>query len=97
MAFRFFSALLLVDDIISSTALEETPKLHQYHDSILGNGQWLAEKDDEAHIRLESIMGCQNWAMVTVAKVSSLAAWEKRQKAAGDLDSDGVSTTCYGY
>jgi hypothetical protein len=86
MAFRFFSALLLVDDIVASTALGEEPKLHRYHDSILGNGQWLVEKDQGAHIRLEGIVGCQNWAIVAVAKISALNAWKKRQKAAGDLD-----------
>ncbi|KAK3395171.1 fungal-specific transcription factor domain-containing protein, partial [Podospora didyma] len=90
MAFRFFSALLLVDDIVASTALGEEPKLRQHHDSILGDGQWLADRDgeeDEAHsIRLEDIVGCQNWAMVAVAKVSALDAWKKRRRAAGDLD-----------
>ncbi|KAK3366742.1 fungal-specific transcription factor domain-containing protein [Lasiosphaeria ovina] len=89
MAFRFFSALLLVDDIVASTALGEEPKLHQYHDSILGDGQWPADShgEDEAHIiRLEGIVGCQNWAMVAVAKVSALDAWKKRRRAAGDLD-----------
>ncbi|KAK0716785.1 fungal-specific transcription factor domain-containing protein [Lasiosphaeria miniovina] len=89
MAFRFFSALLLVDDIVASTALGEEPKLHQYHASILGDGQWPADRDgeDEAYtIRLEGIVGCQNWAMVAVAKVSALDAWKKRRRAAGDLD-----------
>jgi len=88
MAFRFFSALLLVDDIIASTALGEEPKLYQFHDSILGNGQWQTWKDEQAPytIQLESIMGCQNWAMVAVARISALDAWKKRQKAAGDLD-----------
>ncbi|KAH8885847.1 hypothetical protein GQ53DRAFT_796992 [Thozetella sp. PMI_491] len=86
MAFRFFSALLLVDDIVASTALGEEPKLHPYHESILGNGQWPAEKDEETHIRLGGIVGCQNWAIIAVAKISVLDAWKKRQKAAGDLD-----------
>ncbi|KAK3321881.1 fungal-specific transcription factor domain-containing protein [Apodospora peruviana] len=89
MAFRFFSALLLVDDIVVSTALGEEPRLLQYHDSILGSGQWApTEKDNrDAHIiSLGSIVGCQNWAMVAVAKISALDAWKKRQKLAGDLD-----------
>ncbi|KAJ5901768.1 fungal-specific transcription factor domain-containing protein [Penicillium taxi] len=86
MAFRFFSALLLVDDIIASTALGEEPKLYRYHDGILGNGQWPTEKDEEPQIRLEDIMGCQNWAMVAVAKISALDAWKKHQKAIAALD-----------
>lgn len=86
MAFYFFSALLLVDDIIASTALGEEPRLNSYHDGILGNDQWPEKKDDEVEIRLENFIGCQNWAMVAIADISALDAWKRRQKVAGDLD-----------
>jgi hypothetical protein len=36
-AFRFSSALLILDDIIASTALQEKPRLYEYHHSLLWN------------------------------------------------------------
>jgi C6 transcription factor Pro1 len=87
MAFRFFAALLLVDDIVASTALEQEPVLYEFHDGILGSDQWPAsEGEDRALVRLDAMMGCHNWAMVAVGKISALDAWKKRQRRAGDLD-----------
>ena len=86
MAFRFFSALLLVDDIVASTALGEEPKLYKYHETIIGDGQWGPESDDKIPLRLDGILGCQNWVMVAVAQISVLNAWKQQQKQAGDFD-----------
>ena len=35
-AFRFSSTLVILDDIIASTALQEQPKLYEYHHNLLG-------------------------------------------------------------
>ncbi|KAL4918694.1 fungal-specific transcription factor domain-containing protein [Aspergillus aurantiobrunneus] len=57
-AFRFFSVILLVADVIPSTALEQPPKLHKYHHdlpmSAPGHGQ-------KTSLQLEGFTGCQNW------------------------------------
>lgn len=83
-AFRFFSALLIVDDIISSTALEKSPALRDYHNYLLLDD--CNATDEKAPINIESIIGCQNWLMVQIGEIAALDAWKKQHKKAGDLD-----------
>jgi C6 transcription factor Pro1 len=77
-AFSFSSALLILDDIIASTMLQEEPRLYEYHHSLL-NGANPA-------IDLGSVVGCQNWALLEIGAISILDAWKQRCKRAGNLD-----------
>lgn len=79
--FRFFSALLIVDDVVASTALNAAPRLREYHQDLL-----TIIDDTGPAINLEEFTGCQNWVMLQVAKVSALAAEKQIQKQAGTLD-----------
>lgn len=81
-AFRFFTAVLLVDDIISSTSLEHRPRLHQYHPHLLTND---GTPDQESPLELEDFMGCQNWALLLVGEIAALDAWKKDMKKSGSL------------
>lgn len=80
-AFRFSSALLIWDDIIASTVLQEQPKLYEYHHSILGNID-----DTKPLIDLQAIVGCQNWAILQIGEIAVLDAWKQRCKRAGNLN-----------
>jgi C6 transcription factor Pro1 len=80
-AFRFSSALLILDDIIASTVLQEQPKLYEYHRSLLGNID-----GTETPINLEAAIGCQNWALLQIGEIAVLDAWKQRCKRAGNLD-----------
>lgn len=80
-SFRFSSALLIFDDIIASTALQEQPKLYEYHHCLL----------EDIHstgplIDLEAVVGCQNWALVQIGEIAVLDAWKQRCKSDGTLD-----------
>jgi hypothetical protein len=79
-AFRFSSAILILDDIIASTVLQEPPKLHEYHRSLLksldGSGP---------PINFEAVVGCQNWALLQLGEIAVLDAWKQRYKRAGNL------------
>ena len=80
-AFRFSSALLILDDIVASTVLQEQPRLYEYHRSLLG------ERDGtSAPLDLEAVVGCQNWAMLHIGEIASLDAWKQQCKRAGNLD-----------
>lgn len=80
-AFRFASTLLILDDIVSSTVLQEEPRLYSYHQCLLG-----VSNTGESTIDLESVMGCQNWVLLEISETAALDAWKQRCKNAGDLD-----------
>ena len=80
-AFTFSTALLLIDDIIASTVLQEQPRLLEYHSSLLTSA------DSEACcIDLEAVVGCQNWVFVLIGQIATLDAGKQVCKQAGDLD-----------
>ena len=80
-AFRFTSALLILDDIIASTVLQEPPRLYEYHGSLLGSFG-----DSEPVIDLGASIGCQNWALLQIGEIAALDAWKQRCKKAENLD-----------
>lgn len=80
-AFRFSSALLIFDDIIASTILQEKPRLHEYHDSLLGNAD-----NADPPINLAATVGCQNWVLLQIGKIAALDAWKQDRKREGDLN-----------
>ncbi|KAI1270801.1 fungal-specific transcription factor domain-containing protein [Xylaria sp. FL0933] len=80
-AFRFSSSLLIFDDIVASTVLQERPRLYEYYHGLL----------EDAHgtrpvIDLEDVVGCQNWVLVQIAEIAVLDAWKQRCKSSGTLD-----------
>lgn len=80
-AFRFSCTLLVLDDIIASTALQEQPTLYEYHRNLLSGTD-----GSEAPINLEGVIGCQNWALLQIGEVAVLDAWKQRCKIEGNLD-----------
>ncbi|KAK9319052.1 fungal-specific transcription factor domain-containing protein [Lipomyces orientalis] len=80
-AFVFSSTLLILDDIIASTVLQEQPRLYEYHRSLLGNID-----STDPPIDLEAAVGCQNWALLQISEIAVLDAWKQRCKRAGNLD-----------
>ena len=82
-AFRFYSALLIVDDIIASTCLAEPPRLLKYHALLLKNDR---NSDERCGLKLEDFVGCENWVMLQIGEISALDAWKKSMKKAGQLD-----------
>jgi hypothetical protein len=80
-AFRFSSTLLILDDIIASTVLQEQPRLYEYHRCLLGNID-----GTDPPVDLETAIGCQNWALLQIGEIAVLDAWKQRCKRAGNLD-----------
>jgi hypothetical protein len=76
--FRFSVALLVVIDIIASTAVCRQPRLAKHHTDVLGD-------DDGApvlgftRVRLSSIMGCQNCVIAAIGDIASLNARTKAE------------------
>ncbi|KAL5327082.1 hypothetical protein ACEPPN_004773 [Leptodophora sp. 'Broadleaf-Isolate-01'] len=80
-AFRFFSAILLVNDIISSTSLEQAPQLHKYHKFLLTDDR----SPGDIPLQLEDFVGHENWVLLLIGEISSLDVWKKEQKKASAL------------
>jgi hypothetical protein len=80
-AFRFSSALLILDDIIAATILQEQPRLYSYHRSLL-----YTPTSSEAVINLEETVGCQNWALLYIGEIAAPDAWKQQSHRAGSLD-----------
>ncbi|VUC24517.1 unnamed protein product [Clonostachys rosea] len=76
---RFSSALLVLDDIVASTILQQQPKLYEHLRSLLGG-------DSEPFVNLETTVGVQNWALLEIGEISALDAWKEKCKEAGNLD-----------
>jgi hypothetical protein len=70
---RFSAAMLLYNDIVSSTVLGQSPRLRRYHSDLLGGG---TASPLPGMLRLEEFIGCQNWALLQVGAVAALDAWK---------------------
>ncbi|KAL2842751.1 fungal-specific transcription factor domain-containing protein [Aspergillus pseudoustus] len=77
-AFSFASTLVMLDDVIASTALQEEPKLYEYC-------RYLLDEPDSL-INTEAVAGCQNWVLLGISQIACLDAWKQRCKRAGNLD-----------
>jgi C6 transcription factor Pro1 len=80
-AFQFSSALLILDDIISSTVFQEEPRLYKYHRGLLSTSD-----STDPPINLEAVTGGQNWVFLQIGEIAVLDAWKQQCKRAGNLD-----------
>ena len=76
-AFGFSSALLIFDDIIASTALQEPPQLYELHRGLL---------TAETPIDLKAAVGCENWVLLQIGEIAALDAWKQQCKRASNFD-----------
>lgn len=81
-AFRFFAVLLLLDDIVTSTCLEEPPRLQKYHALLLSTDS----PDGKASLSFEEFVGCESWAILQIGQIAALDAWKKSLRKTGQLD-----------
>jgi hypothetical protein len=82
-AFRFSTALLIMDSVVASTVLQEQPGLYEYHCGLLGNGP---DGTSIPPIDFESVLGIKGWAISHIAEVAAIDAWKRQCKMAGNLD-----------
>lgn len=84
-AFRFFTALLVVDDVILATASGERPLLRDYHEQLFEANS--GEKgSSKAHLNLEEFVGCDNEVFLALAETLDIERWKKEEAARGSLD-----------
>jgi hypothetical protein len=81
-AFRFSSTLLLFVDVIASTALQTEPRLRKYHADLLAT----TNNEGNSAIEIEAVVGVSSTILHDIGEISTLAAWKKKHKEAGSLD-----------
>ncbi|KAJ3545636.1 hypothetical protein NM208_g2420 [Fusarium decemcellulare] len=74
--FRFFTAMVVISDILSGTALEQPPRLRAHHERVLGNS-------NAPRLNLKYIVGCENWVFTTIAEIVEIDLWKKQTKRDG--------------
>lgn len=79
-ALVFFVSLLLYIDIVASTSLRTPPVLQNYHHSLLSS-----HSEENCRVQLETVVGCQNWALVAIGNISALCAWKRDAKQSGNF------------
>lgn len=79
-AFRFFSSILVVADLISSTVLNRRARLSAYHSELRRSSL-----REQPSLDLEEITGCQNWVLLAIGDISTLARWKTDQMLNGEL------------
>ncbi|KAL3492014.1 fungal-specific transcription factor domain-containing protein [Aspergillus germanicus] len=75
-SFRFFSAVLLLADIVSATALGQPPRLRDCHDDLLTK----LYQEGKPLLQLQDFFGCQSWALRQIGEIAALDAWKKDMK-----------------
>jgi hypothetical protein len=83
--FRFFTGLLVFIDIIASTSLEQPPRLTEYHPHLLADLDNGEPDFGMVPVQLSSLVGCQNWVLLAVSRITLLDAWKKDMKKAARL------------
>ena len=82
-ALRFFSSLVIYQEIIAGTVQDKVPRLIHHYDELLVTSH-TSEKSDL--LKLEDFVGCQTWVLRSIAEIASLNEWKKSSKQAGSLD-----------
>lgn len=78
VALRFFAAKIILADIVSSSALEQVPRLNDYYEKLM-SGQ------GEASLNMKDVTGCENWVFLSIADTVALDAWKKETKTNGNF------------
>ncbi|KAF9701251.1 hypothetical protein EKO04_000953 [Ascochyta lentis] len=82
-AFRFFTAMVIYQDIIASTTLEKAPTLFSLYSNVIADTPML---DTPSLLNLEEFVGCQTWVLVSIAEISCLNEWKKGSTRQGNFD-----------
>lgn len=76
-ALAFFTGTIIWFDILACVSTSSIPHLASYHDqffssseAVLSIGEGLSNRLD-----LQSVMGCQNWAMKIISEIAEIGSW----------------------
>ncbi|KAF5253914.1 hypothetical protein FANTH_1239 [Fusarium anthophilum] len=83
-ALRFYFAILLWADIVSSTSLQTVPRLWKYYPGLISHDHGGTATD--GLLRMEEYVGCEGWTLIAIAEVATLDIWKQEQQRNGQLN-----------
>ena len=83
--FRFCAGLLIFIDVVASTAIQQKPKLLEYHHDVLHTVDDGTFAVSNAEIRLSGLVGCRNWVVRSITEISVLDSWKREQIESNSL------------
>ncbi|KAF2102885.1 hypothetical protein NA57DRAFT_71871 [Rhizodiscina lignyota] len=72
-ALKFFTSVAIVFDLLACASSRKAPHLMEYYDKVL---PWAT---------LSDILGCDTWAMLTIAEIAALHEWKVKEDMNGTL------------
>ncbi|KAL2204868.1 hypothetical protein CC79DRAFT_1335459 [Sarocladium strictum] len=81
-ALSFSAGLLLFDDVVASTVLQRRPRLLDYHEGLLREG----DGDGIPFIDLQAVIGCKAWVITQIGQIAALDEWKQQARSAGRLN-----------
>jgi hypothetical protein len=82
--FRFLSSVVIWLDIMYSISTGKTPEILPYHFCIISS---------TSKTRLENVMGCQNWVMLQISRVTALHVYKTKGLREGYFNSTEFEQT----
>lgn len=78
-AFRFFTAMLIYADILSSVSLRSPPRLYHGYRSLIEdeNERNESTSDTTQLLQMKSYIGFQGWVLLLIGEISALDAWNR--------------------
>ncbi|KAF9774646.1 hypothetical protein IL306_007316 [Fusarium sp. DS 682] len=88
-ALRFFFAILLWADLVSSTSLQTVPRLQKYYPNLICHKY--GGTTTEPLLRMEEYMGCEGWALIAIAETAALDVWKMEEQANGTFTAEALA------
>ncbi|KAF5967095.1 Zn(2)-C6 fungal-type DNA-binding domain-containing protein [Fusarium coicis] len=74
-ALRFYFAILLWADVVSSTSLQVVPRLRKYYPDLLS--QDCGGTATDGVLCMEEYVGCEGWTLIAIAETAALDVWKQ--------------------
>ncbi|KAF5621043.1 Zn(2)-C6 fungal-type DNA-binding domain protein [Fusarium tjaetaba] len=85
-ALRFYFAILLWADVVSSTSLQTVPRLRKYYPDLISQDYGGTARD--GLLRMEEYVGCEGWTLMAIAETAALDVWKQEEHRNGKLDDE---------
>ncbi|KAF5574344.1 Zn(2)-C6 fungal-type DNA-binding domain-containing protein [Fusarium pseudoanthophilum] len=88
-ALRFYFAVLLWADVVSSTSLQTVPRLRKYYPDLITRDYGGTARD--GLLRMEEYVGCEGWTLIAIAEMATLDVCNQGEQRNGKLHDEALT------